>query len=45
MVPDVRKGRFMILVTGGMGFIGQHTARALLDLGESIDWLRSGHEH
>jgi UDP-glucose 4-epimerase len=25
----------MILVTGGMGFIGQHTARALLDLGES----------
>ncbi len=35
MAPDVRKGRFMILVTGGMGFIGQHTARALLDLGQS----------
>ncbi|HEX3785017.1 MAG TPA: NAD(P)-dependent oxidoreductase [Pseudonocardiaceae bacterium] len=25
----------MILVTGGLGFIGTHTARALLDLGES----------
>ncbi|WP_274654869.1 NAD-dependent epimerase/dehydratase family protein [Paenibacillus humicola] len=25
----------MILVTGGLGFIGSHTARALLDLGES----------
>jgi UDP-glucose 4-epimerase len=25
----------MILVTGGLGFIGRHTARALLDLGES----------
>ncbi|MBM7785305.1 NAD-dependent epimerase/dehydratase family protein [Tenggerimyces flavus] len=25
----------MILVTGGLGFIGAHTARALLDLGES----------
>ncbi|HWE89674.1 MAG TPA: NAD(P)-dependent oxidoreductase [Pseudonocardiaceae bacterium] len=25
----------MILVTGGLGFIGLHTARALLDLGES----------
>lgn len=25
----------MILITGGLGFIGQHTARALLDLGES----------
>jgi UDP-glucose 4-epimerase len=28
------KGREMILVTGGLGFIGSHTARALLDLGE-----------
>ncbi len=27
----------MILVTGGPGFIGSHTARALLDLGESQD--------
>lgn len=25
----------MILVTGGLGFIGSHTARALIDLGES----------
>jgi len=25
----------MILVTGGLGFIGSHTARALLDLGET----------
>jgi UDP-glucose 4-epimerase len=25
----------MILVTGGLGFIGSHTARALLDLGEA----------
>jgi nucleoside-diphosphate-sugar epimerase len=25
----------MILITGGPGFIGSHTARALLDLGES----------
>lgn len=26
----------MILVTGGLGFIGPHTARALLDLGEDV---------
>ena len=25
----------MILITGGLGFIGSHTTRALLDLGES----------
>ena len=25
----------MILVTGGLGFIGSHTTRALLDMGES----------
>src|SRR5258706_14645967 len=25
----------MIVVTGGLGFIGSHTTRALLDLGES----------
>jgi UDP-glucose 4-epimerase len=25
----------MILITGGLGFIGTHTARAVLDLGES----------
>lgn len=28
--------RNMILITGGLGFIGTHTARALLDLGESV---------
>ena len=26
----------MILITGGLGSIGSHTARALLDLGESV---------
>jgi UDP-glucose 4-epimerase len=26
----------MILVTGGLGSIGSHTSRALLDLGESV---------
>jgi UDP-glucose 4-epimerase len=26
----------MILLTGGLGFIGSHTARALLDLGEDV---------
>jgi UDP-glucose 4-epimerase len=26
----------MILVTGGLGSIGSHTAQALLDLGESV---------
>ena len=26
----------MILVPGGLGSIGSHTARALLDLGESV---------
>lgn len=30
----------MILVTGGLGFIGTHTARALLDLGESCVLLQ-----
>ena len=25
----------MILITGGLGFVGAHTARAFLDLGES----------
>ena len=37
--PDaVRAGRrgAVILVTGGLGSIGSHTARALLDLGESV---------
>ncbi|HEX6467521.1 MAG TPA: NAD-dependent epimerase/dehydratase family protein [Streptosporangiaceae bacterium] len=26
----------MILLTGGLGFIGSHAARALLDLGEDV---------
>jgi UDP-glucose 4-epimerase len=26
----------VILITGGLGSIGSHTARALLDLGESV---------
>ena len=26
----------MILITGGLGSIGSHTARALLDLGEPV---------
>jgi len=26
----------MLLITGGLGSIGSHTARALLDLGESV---------
>jgi UDP-glucose 4-epimerase len=26
----------MILATGGLGSIGSHTTRALLDLGESV---------
>ena len=30
----------MILVTGGLGFIGLHTARALLDMGESVALTR-----
>jgi UDP-glucose 4-epimerase len=28
-------GGAMILVTGGLGFVGSHTTRALLDAGES----------
>ncbi|MGH3398072.1 MAG: NAD-dependent epimerase/dehydratase family protein, partial [Streptosporangiaceae bacterium] len=30
----------MILITGGLGFIGSHTTRALLDLGESCVLVR-----
>jgi UDP-glucose 4-epimerase len=30
------EGCELILVTGGLGSIGSHTARALLDLGESV---------
>jgi UDP-glucose 4-epimerase len=32
----------MILVTGGLGFIGSHTTRALLDLGESCVLVQRG---
>jgi UDP-glucose 4-epimerase len=32
----------MILITGGLGAIGSHTARALLDMGESV--VRTAHE-
>jgi UDP-glucose 4-epimerase len=41
-VPYKRGARFrpsvaiMLLITGGLGSIGSHTARALLDLGESV---------
>jgi NAD dependent epimerase/dehydratase family len=31
-----RRGARVILVTGGLGSIGSHTVRALLDLGESV---------
>jgi UDP-glucose 4-epimerase len=31
-----REGMHMILVTGGLGFIGLHTARALIDQGEDV---------
>jgi UDP-glucose 4-epimerase len=34
-LTDIDGGRTMILITGGLGFIGSHTARALLDLGET----------
>jgi nucleoside-diphosphate-sugar epimerase len=36
----------MILITGGLGFIGSHTARARHRTrhSEYIDWLRAGHE-
>ena len=33
---DDREGTRMILVTGGLGFIGLHTARALIDQGEDV---------
>ena len=32
----------MILITGGLGFIGSHTARAVLDLGESCVLVQRG---
>ena len=34
--PPPLRGRPMILVTGGLGMIGAHTAQALLDLGEEV---------
>jgi nucleoside-diphosphate-sugar epimerase len=33
----------MILVTGGLGMIGVHTARALLDLGQEV--IVTSHRH
>jgi len=35
MTPREYGGDTMILITGGLGFIGSHTTQALLDLGES----------
>jgi UDP-glucose 4-epimerase len=35
----------MILVTGGLGFVGPHTARALLDLGQSCVLTRRNSSH
>jgi nucleoside-diphosphate-sugar epimerase len=35
MTPREDGGDTMILITGGLGFIGSHTTQALLDLGES----------
>src|SRR5882762_62757 len=32
----------MILITGGLGFIGSHTTQALLDLGESCVLVQRG---
>jgi UDP-glucose 4-epimerase len=37
---DTLKGVRMILVTGGLGFIGSHTTQALLDLGEGCVLLQ-----
>jgi UDP-glucose 4-epimerase len=34
ITDEYRKDATMILITGGLGFIGTHTARAFLDLGE-----------
>jgi hypothetical protein len=36
LIDSTERGGQMILVTGGLGMIGAHTARALVDLGHEV---------
>jgi UDP-glucose 4-epimerase len=45
MVDLTNEGNPMILVTGGSGFIGSHTVRALHDLGEASVLVQRSTEH